>query len=89
MIKWNSPASAPSDYRLVWARSDLDFLSYRFSNEAHRGNEYPSGGETALTLTGLTEGASYKVMLRARYHNAGAGPWTAEQVFRVPTAGQD
>ena len=56
-IRWDTPSPAPSDYRIVWAPADQGFLSWRASNEALRGNEYPDGNATSLTLTGLTRGA--------------------------------
>ena len=40
-ISWTKPNPAPSDYRVIWAKQDLDFPSYKNSNEANRGNEYP------------------------------------------------
>ena len=55
-IRWDTPSPAPSDYRIVWAPADQDFLSWRAPNEALRGNEYPDGSATELTLTELTEG---------------------------------
>ena len=55
-ISWDAPDPAPSDYRIIWAKQDLDFLSYSAANEANRGNEYPSGDETSITITGLERG---------------------------------
>ena len=60
----------------------MAFLSYRFVNEVLRGNEYPDGATTSVTLTGLTEGASFKVKARTRYSSGRAnnrrwsGPWS-------------
>ena len=28
-ISWDAPNPAPSDYRIVWAKQDLDFPSYK------------------------------------------------------------
>ena len=74
----------------------LDFLSYKNSNEANRGNEYPSGDETSITLTGLTKGQDLQVQARTRYTSGGdndgawSGPWTDTVTARVkddlPTA---
>ena len=81
-ITWDTPDPTPSDYRLIWAEQSLDFLSYKNSNEANRGNEYPSGSERSITLTGLTKGATFKVKSRTRYTSGGenngawSGPWT-------------
>ena len=71
-LSWAAPASAPSDYRLSWAEQSLAYLSYRDLNEPNRGNEYPEGQETSLTLTGLTKGATFKVQIRSRYKATGS-----------------
>ena len=89
VISWDTPSPAPSDYRVSWARQDLGFLSYRDDNEAHRGNEYPAGDVTSLTLTGLSPGVEYKVIMRSRYNKGqyserpSSGPWSAEATQRV------
>ena len=88
-ISWDAPDPAPSDYRVIWAEQSLDFLSYKNSNEANRGNEYPSGEKRSITLTGLTKGETFKVMARARYTSGGrdngpwSGPWTDTVTARV------
>ena len=88
-ISWDAPDPAPSDYRVIWAEQSLDFLSYKNSNEAGRGNEYPSGEKRSITLTGLTKGETFKVMVRARYTSGGrnngpwSGPWTDTVTARV------
>ena len=74
-VSWDAPVGAPSDYRVMWALASLDYLSWRAVNEAERGNFYPEGSETSLTLTGLTEGAVYKVRVRSRYRSGSNGPW--------------
>ena len=53
----------------MWAEEGLGFLSYRFANEALRGNEYPDGEALSVTLTGLTEGATVQ----------GQGPFPLQQ----------
>ena len=89
VITRQTPDPAPTDYRINWAHSSLGFLSYRDSNEAQRGNAYPSGNENTLTLDGLTPGEIYKVQLRARYYTANrsahewSGPWTGTSTTRV------
>ena len=77
-ISWHEPSPAPTDYRIAWALEDMDFLSWRLPNEAHRGNEYPVAGTTSITLTGLDRTADYKVKMRARYGPGGSrsGPWS-------------
>ena len=64
-ITWDAPGPAPSDYRIAWAKQDLGFPSYKDANEANRGNEYPGGTETSITLTGLAKG------------ERPSGPWPA------------
>ena len=89
VITWQAPDPAPTDYRIIWTHTSLDYLSYKDSNEAERGNVYPVGGVTTLTLNDLTPGENYKVQLRARYYNADrsvhewSGPWTATATQRV------
>ena len=88
-ISWDAPNPAPSDYRIVWAKQDLDFPSYKAANEANRGNEYPGGTETSITLTGLAKGETFKARMRARYTSGGqnngswSGPWTSAATARV------
>ena len=88
-IAWDAPDPAPSDYRVIWAEQSLDFLSYRLPNEANRGNEYPTGSERSITLTGLAKGKTFKVQARARYTSGGrndgpwSGPWTDTVTTRV------
>ena len=89
VINWQVPDPAPTDYRLSWANSSLEFLSYKDSNEAQRGNVYPAGGVITLTLNNLTPGDTYKVQMRSRYYNEdgsgrqSSGPWTATTTQRV------
>ena len=91
-ISWDLPDPSPSDYRIMWAEEGLEFLSYRFVNEALRGNEYPDGEATSVTLTGLTEGATYKVKARSRYSSGDrnnsrwSGPWSDEVTASVSAA---
>ena len=88
-ISWDAPDPAPSGYRIVWAKQDLGFPSYKAANEANRGNEYPSGTETSITLTGLAKGETFRAQMRARYTSGGqnnrpwSGPWTDTITARV------
>ena len=76
----------------MWAEEGLGFLSYRFANEALRGNEYPDGEAMSVTLTGLTEGATYMVKARSRYSSGGwnnsrwSGPWSDKVTASVSVA---
>ena len=88
-LSWQAPSPAPFNYRVQWARQDLQYLSYQSANETHRGNEYPAGDVAEVTLSGLSEGATYKVQMRARHRDdAGkfsATPWTEEVTATVST----
>ena len=89
IITWETPDPAPTDYRLTWAPTSENFLSYRDDNETQRGNLYPLGDVNTLTLNNLTPGDSYKVQMRSRYYNAdrsvreSSGPWTNTATQRV------
>ena len=88
VITWNQPSDEPTDYRVAWAPVDEQFLSHAEDNTSRRGNSYPDGDVTTLTLTGLPGGVEYKVMMRARYHDDqtdqdSSGPWTGEATQRI------
>ena len=90
-ISWDAPDPAPSDYRVIWAKQDLDFPSYKAANEANRGNEYPGGTETSITLTGLAKGETFRAQMRARYTSGGQndGPWSGPLTEIVTTRVKD
>ncbi len=83
-VSWDAPSPQPTDYRLRWAPVGSDYLPWSDENETDRGNEYPAGDATSLTLSGLSEGTEYKVQVRARYNDGAhkdkpwSGPWTEE-----------
>ena len=87
-VSWKTPSPAPTDYRLRWAPVESDYLSWKDDNQTDRGNAYPAGDATSLTLSGLSEGTEFKVQARARYHKGEhkdrpwSGPW-AEARARV------
>ena len=80
-VSWKAPSPAPTDYRVRWAPVGSDYLSWNGTNETDRGNAYPAGDVTSLTLSGLSEGTEFKVQARARYHKGEhkdspwSGPW--------------
>ena len=84
-VSWNTPSPAPTDYRLRWAPVGSGYLSWKGTNETDRGNAYPAGDATSLTLSGLSEGTEFKVQARARYHKGEhksspwSGPWVEVQ----------
>ena len=51
-VSWNTPSPAPTDYRLRWAPVGSGYLSWKGTNETDRGNAYPAGDATSLTLSG-------------------------------------
>ena len=83
-VSWHTPSPAPSDYRVRWAQAESDYPSWKDDNETDRGNEYPAGDATSLTLSGLSEETEFKVQVRARYNDGAhkdkpwSGPWTEE-----------
>ena len=87
VITWNTPTDEPTDYRTSWAPADDEYLPFSEENTTRRGNSYPDGHTTTLTLAGLPEGLSYKVIIRARYEDA-SGPWTAEATQTIQAAQQ-
>ena len=60
-VEWTAPNTNPTDYRVVWARADQAFPSWRDSS----GNAYPTS--PSYTVTGLQPDREYKVKVRARY----------------------
>ena len=89
VITWQPPQQAPTDYRIRWTNTNLNWLSWKDDDEAQRANEYPLAGVTTLTLNDLTPGDTYKVQMRSRYYNPDrtarqkSGPWTATATQRV------
>ena len=97
-LTWDAPSPMPDDYRIVWAEDSLGWLSWTRTNEANRGNDYPSGllsssMRTSYTISGLTPGDTIKVRARTRYTPDGpsnsnrhwSGPWTP--IMRVTVSG--
>ena len=80
-IRWNAATPEPVDYRVSWARSEDEYLTWTDD----RGNAFPTAN--TLTVTDLDEGVEYKVRVRARYGGDGSGPWSEEVRHRV--AGED
>ena len=87
LITWDSPAEVPTDYRVRWAPSNQDYLSYSEDNTSERGSAYPKA--LTLTVDNLPAGIEYKVQVRTRYYegqhqdNPWSGPWTDEFTQRV------
>ena len=72
-VAWDAPAgTAPTDYRVSWARIEDDWPSWTDDT----GNLYPT--TTTEQIADLDEGAEYKVRVRARYHHGthATSPWS-------------
>ena len=80
-VSWDAPTATPRDYRIMWARVDESFPSYRDND----GNAYPT--EPTYTISGLDQGVRYKVKVRARYSD-NPGDWSnqAEAVVAAAAA---
>ena len=84
-VSWDTPSPAPTDYRVRWASAESDYLTWTADNETDRGNSYPAGDATSLTLSGLPEGTEFKVQVRARYYDGAhkdspwSGSWAGEE----------
>ena len=78
-VSWDAPTATPREYRVMWARVDESFPSYR----DNYGNAYPT--EPTYTITGLDEGVRYKVKVRARYDDY-PGDWSAHAEAVVAAA---
>ena len=81
-VTWDAPTDTPTDYRVRWAPSSQDYLSWSAENTAEKGSGYPTA--TTHTVDGLTGGTEYKVQVRARY-NGSSGPWSDEALATVST----
>ena len=81
-VEWEAAEPEAVDYRVNWARSDHEYPTWT----DERGNFFPS--TNSLTLSGLDQGAEYKVQVRARYGGSGSGPWSEEARLSVAAAAE-
>ena len=79
LAAWEAPAENPANYRIAWAKEGEPFRTWTDRS----GNAYPV--EPAHTMTGLEEGAEYRVMVRASYAGT-AGDWSGELAITVASA---
>lgn len=75
---WTAPSETPTDYRISWAKEGEPFPTWTDSS----GNAFPTG--PSHTITGLEEGETYKVKVRARYSGDAPGDWSSETTATVP-----
>ncbi len=78
-VGWEAPNEAPVDYRISWAKVGEPFPIWTDLS----GNAFPT--DTSHTITGLEEGETYKVKVRARYDGT-AGDWSGEVMIAVAGA---
>ena len=71
-VTWNAPSETPRDYRVAWAKVGENFRTWSDTSV----NAFPTSN--SYTITGLEGGQRYKVLIRARYHSGGPGPWSNE-----------
>ncbi|MXW34242.1 MAG: fibronectin type III domain-containing protein, partial [Chloroflexi bacterium] len=80
-VTWHVPEPVPDDYRLMWAPATGDYRTWTDLS----GNAFPTDNQH--TITGLSEGETYKLKVRARYRSGPwSGPWSAEIRAAVTTA---
>ena len=75
---WEAPGKKPVDYQVAWAGAGDPYPD----GTDPAGNAFPT--DTSQTISGLEEGEQYKVKVRARYGDAGTGPWSAELTTAAP-----
>ena len=75
-VGWEAPNEAPVDYRISWAKVGEPFPIWTDLS----GNAFPT--DTSHTITGLEEGETYKMKMRARYDGT-AGDWSGEATIAV------
>ena len=74
-VLWSVPSQAPTDYQVNWAKATEDYPALDGSVGVI------TQTATTIMITGLDEGAEYKVRVRARYYdgsyadNPQNGPW--------------
>ena len=78
-VGWEAPNEAPVDYRISWAKVGEPFPIWTDLS----GNAFPT--DTSHTITGLEEGETYKMKMRARYDGT-AGDWSGEVMIVVTGA---
>ena len=78
-LSWDAPSETPRDYRVNWGPVGQGFPSFR----GDVGNAYPTSN--SYTISGVDEGARFKVRVRARYDSGGPGDWSG--VVEVDVAG--
>ena len=83
MLEWVAANPYPTDYRVVWAKQNEEFMSWTPGT----GNHYPdTNGDI---IAGLDPGQEYKVKVRVRYYQGSyqnapwSWPWSNEVSLTV------
>ncbi len=77
---WEAPSEAPRDYRISWAKAGEPFRTWTDLS----GNAFPT--VPTQTIPDLEEGETYKVIVRARYHDDAPGDWSGEITITVASS---
>ena len=75
-ITWDAVSNSAEDYRVSWAPASENFKTWTDLS----GNAFPTS--PSYTVTGLQQGARYKVIVRSRFGPGSSGPWSAEYESR-------
>ena len=78
-VTWNDVTDA-KDYRVAWTKQGEYYKTWTDDT----GNHFPS--DSLQIITGLTEGETYKVKVRARFHDNNPGPWTEQTNITVASS---
>ena len=79
-ITWDAASGSPEDYRVSWAPASDNFKTWTDLS----GNAFPTS--PSYTVTGLQQGARYKVIVRSRFGPGSSGPWSAEYEATIASA---
>ena len=79
-ITWDAVSNSPEDYRVSWAPVSENFKTWTDLS----GNAFPTS--PSYTVTGLQQGARYKVIVRSRFGPGSSGPWSAEYEATIASA---
>ena len=73
---WEAPSETPADYRISWAKVGDPYLTWTDLT----GNAFPT--DPSHTITGLEEGETYNVKVRARYDGT-SGDWSGDVAITI------
>ena len=76
---WEEPDEEPANYRVMWTKVGEPYLTWTDSS----GNAFPTG--ITQTITGLEDGETYKLKVRASYDGT-AGDWSGEATVTVASS---